>query len=248
MIARGITHNTDFLLDYPTLFNLDAFDTTVDDACNTVDVECDSTYFCKKNVYGGTACISCSIDNATLYWTDVQFPEYHQWLTELSASRKPVFKDVWKLFSTSTLQVTLDDKKRPVKVFRGFDALTAYLFTVDYARAGVVEHPDSDEFCEIIRTINTGAIAGLRKLGLLDLLKLVVKRSKGKQSMEKSKERVPLDEVKVVYGEIVDFMESQGWVDNFVERYLSDQYDYEHWLCKALDGRLDIPLYATIYM
>ena len=136
MIARGITHNTDFLLDYPTLFNdLDAFDTTVDDACNTVDVECDSTYFGKKNVF------SCSIDNATLYWTDVQFLECHQWLTELSASRKPAFKDVWKLFSTSTLQVTLDDKKRPVKVFRGFDALTAYLLTVDYARAGVVEHP-----------------------------------------------------------------------------------------------------------
>ena len=79
-----------------------------------------------------------------------------------------------------------------------------YLLVVDYARAGVVEHPSSEEFCDILRQINAGAIAGLRHLGLLPPAAMMLRTVKGKDRLVPSKVRVPAKEVEAAYNEMVE--------------------------------------------
>lgn len=143
IVYRGITHNTQFLLEQPTLFkDLKAWDNLYN---ALLPYHPDNRYFCNRSAYG-QAIASRKVDNAKLFWDASGDPKVNSWLN----SPAPIdFLDLYHIFQS----------------LYSFGTLVAYQLAVDYATAGKATIPDFSEMGEVLCKIKAGGLKGLRKLG-----------------------------------------------------------------------------------
>lgn len=144
IIYRGITHNTPFLLEQPTLFeDLDAWNTLYN-VLSPLHKD-DEKYFCDKSAYG-QAIAARVVANAEGFWKATGDPKFSSWLF---SSATIDFMDLYNIFMT----------------LRSFGSLIAYQLAVDYATAGKATTPSLEDMGYIIWKIRAGGLKGLRRLG-----------------------------------------------------------------------------------
>ncbi|KAF8956817.1 hypothetical protein BDZ97DRAFT_1925083 [Flammula alnicola] len=162
LVDRSITFGTEFSRNCRTFF------TSADDfreACRSTG-ETAPRYFCDPGAYGRYN-PKKKTDLVDEYWRELQ---ENRWpgLDVLVGERIP-FMVCFRFF-------------RPVDGphFKQLGELCAFLLTVDYVYAGVVEPPSIDDIGQIIQIVNKGAVRGLELTGLLPTCFETVSGSKTK--------------------------------------------------------------------
>jgi hypothetical protein len=151
LIWRGITFTAPFSLERKMVFHsLQEFRDEVH------DVRCsqkDTAYICNKRAYGVYNKYR-SPERAQDYW---EATGEHDWSNYVKNNTVPF---------TECYQEFFRPGKAPVR-FPQIGLLAAYLLTVDYVYARIVDPPTLDEIADVVRSINRGAASGLERLGLI---------------------------------------------------------------------------------
>jgi hypothetical protein len=150
LVYRGITHNTEFLLEHPSVLfkNLDGWNAVY----STLKKKgYPDNYLCNVAAMGVPTNRSPTF--AEFYWKATGNSKFTDWL--LGDPDSPI--NIIELF----------DLLRSENTFPGFGALTAYLLAADYAIAGAATMPTEEEMGHIIKTIKAGALKGLKRLGYM---------------------------------------------------------------------------------
>lgn len=149
IIHRAVTHNTAFLQEQKTMFtSFEDFDSLYRSLVSTHP----KTYFCNQSAYGSWT--NRSVDYVKQYWNATGRNELTYWL---NSTTKASFTAVYKIF--------LDGKIDGDSAFPAVGPLVAYLLTADYALAGKIHLPSSEEMGRIIYEIKAGGLKGLSTLG-----------------------------------------------------------------------------------
>lgn len=160
LIWRGITFATRFSVERKMVFHsLEEFQ---DELFDVSQSNPDPSYVCNKCAYG-VYNASRSPTLAEDYW---EATGKHDWSSYVKGHTVPF---------TNCYQEFFRPGKSPVQ-FPQIGLLAAYLLTVDYAYAGIVDFPTLDEVSRMVRFINRGAVSGLEHLGLI---KRRVKKTRG---------------------------------------------------------------------
>lgn len=142
LIYRGVTHSTEFLQDVQTVFpSLQDWNTVYH---RLVDSK-EAAYFCNKHAFSRNCAAARDPRHVPKYWDAAQ-----------NDSLRPQ-KDMSfsKFFDTI----------RKSKDLPAFGDLTSWLLAADYASAGFITTPESDEVRRIIHKLGMGAKKGLQLLG-----------------------------------------------------------------------------------
>lgn len=151
LIWRGITFTTGFSLEQKMVFHsLQEFQDEVSEVCHSHP---DSGYICNPRAYGIYNKFR-SLELAEEYW---EATGKHDWPSFVKNHTVP-FQVCYQQF--------FRPGKTPVR-FPQIGPLAAYLLTVDYVYAGIVDPPTLDEISGVVRCINRGAASGLEHLGLI---------------------------------------------------------------------------------
>lgn len=165
LIMRGITFNTEFSRTKQTLFrDIDDWNDYISTFSNYPP-----TFLCDTRAYG-TPIGKRSIGLADGYWDATL--EGETW-SEFVGSHTIPFDDCVQFILNSN----------PTKRFLEIGPFIAYLTAVDFAYAGVVEVPSTEEMGKIICNINRGAAAGLESLGLIPRRPITAAGSIGKSTI-----------------------------------------------------------------
>ena len=145
LVYRGITHNTDFLVNNKTLFvDVDDYLAAQADPYNLELSEGSKSYFCNKTAYG-VPIVNRSVDNAQGFWEVATENEaVAAWL----ASDKPI--NPLELYNLVLAEC------------RSFGPLTSFELVMDYVGCGRAETPTVEEMADLIWI---GGYTGLRSLG-----------------------------------------------------------------------------------
>lgn len=151
LIWRGITFTTPFSLERKMVFHsLLEFQ---DEVSAVRRSQSDSRYICNPSAYG-VYNKSRSPKLAEDYW---EATGKHDWSSFVKNQTVP-FTDCYQQF--------FRPGKAPAR-FPQIGSLAAYLLTVDYMYAGIVDPPTLDDISDVVRCINRGAASGLEHLGLI---------------------------------------------------------------------------------
>ncbi|KAJ3505134.1 hypothetical protein NLJ89_g7569 [Agrocybe chaxingu] len=144
LVYRGISHNTQFLLENEYFFaTLSEFNVL------HVQLQLDghnADYFCNKAAYGVTT--RRSVNDASTYWEKAQNPSLNAFLTRST----PVnFLRLYFLILRSKIP--------------GFGPLTSFQLALDYAIAKKATMPTVKEMAHVIFKLKMGGLKGLIRLG-----------------------------------------------------------------------------------
>ncbi|KAJ6471547.1 hypothetical protein C8R45DRAFT_836486 [Mycena sanguinolenta] len=218
LIFRGITFGTDFLLEYPTFFNIiDHFHEVKDAATQAYISKYGETppikYFCLGDAYGPHN----HRRQVALADTYAAALEKDSWAAKFQTTSRIPFLACFKWLDGCL--PGLHGKGNGPKRFPVLGPLGSYLLAADMVYAGAVNSPTATDMGWIIWRLNKGAASGL------ELLRLIPARTKLKKGYSPAKEA----DCKRAFKRLFDKMQSRIPEDN---RSDFNHIILEHGLCK----------------
>ncbi|KAF9065239.1 hypothetical protein BDP27DRAFT_1425053 [Rhodocollybia butyracea] len=153
-VNRALHHNTDFLrdTDIMSFTSYENWEEVIHIAMAIKGKPWDDVYFRNPNAYSQNWS-ERSLDFAQVYWDSIQSnPEYTSWLVGTE-----------KMSLSKIFRMLLRDRKH----FPGMGELATLQILLDYCKEGIVTGT-VEEYAEVFRFVNKGAVGGLIHLGFLE--------------------------------------------------------------------------------